>query len=66
MVTALREAGRSGSAPAALATTLGVTTKELSAAWHGALAETYAPWLAASRAPRPSRVRPSQPGEPAS
>ncbi len=51
MVTALREAGRSGSAPAALASTLGVTTKELSAAWHGALAETYAPWLAASRAP---------------
>ncbi|HUU36211.1 MAG TPA: hypothetical protein VMW48_19235, partial [Vicinamibacterales bacterium] len=51
LVTALREAGHSGSATNALESVLGVKIADLDRDWHDAVRATYAPWLAASQAP---------------
>lgn len=51
LVSALREAGRSGRADTALADTLGVPIAELTRDWHAATREACAGWLRGARAP---------------
>ncbi|MGD9905204.1 MAG: BamA/TamA family outer membrane protein [Vicinamibacterales bacterium] len=51
VVTALADAGRGGSAAAALAAAVGVSEDELTRGWHAAIRQTVAPWLASARPP---------------